>query len=53
VIACDTDKNLAEGGYEPTPSELAGIDRGLRDAAEGRFATDEQVKVARAKLRSA
>jgi antitoxin component HigA of HigAB toxin-antitoxin module len=29
-----------------TPKELAGIGRGLKDAREGRFATDEQVKAA-------
>ena len=37
--------------YEATPEELAGIDRGLRAAAEGRFATDQQVEAMFAKLR--
>jgi hypothetical protein len=37
--------------YDATPDELAAIDRGLRDAAEGRFATDEQVKKVFAKYR--
>ena len=32
--------------YHATPEELAGIERGLKDAHEGRFATDEQVKAA-------
>jgi hypothetical protein len=36
-----------------TASELAGIDRGLRAADEGRFATDEQVEAALARLRDA
>ena len=52
-IARDIDDNLGKGDYEPTPAELAGIDRGLRDAAEGRFATDAQVDAALAKLRGA
>ena len=52
-IARDIDDNLGKGDYEPTPAELAGIDRGLRDAAGGRFATDAQVDAALAKLRGA
>jgi hypothetical protein len=52
-IARDIDENLGKGDYEPTPAELAGIDRGLRDAAEGRFAVDAQVDAALAKLRGA
>ena len=52
-IARDIDESLGKGDYEPTPSELAGIDRGLRDAAEGRFATERQVDAAFAKLRGA
>jgi len=39
------------GTYDATPDELKAIDRGLRDAAEGRFATDEQVKKVFAKYR--
>jgi predicted transcriptional regulator len=52
-IARDIDESLAKGEYEPTPAELAGIDRGLRDAAEGRFATEKNVDAALAKLRGA
>ena len=37
--------------YEPTDEESAGIERGLRDAAEGRFATDAEVAAAFAKFR--
>ncbi len=51
-IARDIDESLAKGEYEPTPAELAGIDRGLRDAADGRFATDAQAEAAFVKLRS-
>jgi predicted transcriptional regulator len=50
-IARDIEENLNKGDYEPTEAELAGIDRGLQAAAEGRFATDEQVEAALARLR--
>jgi predicted transcriptional regulator len=50
-IALDIDATLKDGTYEPTPEELEGIDRGLRDAAEGRFASDEEVEAAFAKFR--
>jgi hypothetical protein len=52
-IARDIDESLSKGEYEPTLAELAGIDRGLRDAADGRFASDKQVDAALAKLRGA
>lgn len=52
-IARDIEDSLGKGEYEPTPGELAGIDRGLRDAADRRFATDAQVEAALAKLRGA
>ena len=33
---------METGGHtQATPEELAGIERGLKDAREGRFATDE------------
>ncbi len=50
-IALDIDAGLKDVVYEPTPDELEGIDRGLRDAAEGRFATDAEVEAAFAKFR--
>jgi len=52
-IARDIEESLSKGDYEPTEAELAGINRGLRAAAEGRFATDEEVEAALAKLRGA
>ena len=52
-IALDIDAGLKGGVYYPTPEELAGIDRGLRDAEQGRFATDEEVEQAFAKFRGA
>jgi predicted transcriptional regulator len=50
-IARDIDAELKDGVYHPTPEELAGIDRGLRDAEQGRFATEEEVEAAFAKFR--
>ena len=50
-FAIELDTGLKGGEYEPTPEELAGIDRGLRAAAEGRFATDSQVEAVFAKFR--
>jgi predicted transcriptional regulator len=47
----DLDAGFKDGDYEPTAEELAGIERGLRDAAEGRFATPQQVETAFAKFR--
>jgi predicted transcriptional regulator len=52
-IAHDIEESLSKGDYEPTEEELTGIDRGLRAAAEGRFATDEEVEAALVKLRGA
>ena len=42
-IVREIERELAGGVYSATASELAGIDRGLRDSAEGRFATLEQL----------
>jgi predicted transcriptional regulator len=50
-IALDIDAALKDVVYEPTAAELEGIDRGLRDAAEGRFATDVEVEATFAKFR--
>jgi predicted transcriptional regulator len=50
-IALDIDANLNDLIYEPTDEELAGIDRGLRDAEQGRFATEAEVEAAFAKFR--
>jgi predicted transcriptional regulator len=52
VIARDTDESQSKGEYQPTQEELAGIDRGLRDAAEDHFATEEKIEAALAKLRA-
>ncbi len=50
-IALDIDAGLKDGIYYPTPEELAGVDRGLRDADQGRFASEEEVEQAFAKFR--
>jgi hypothetical protein len=50
-FALEIDAGFKDGEYEPAPEELAGIDRGLRAAAEGRFATDHQVEAVFAKFR--
>jgi predicted transcriptional regulator len=50
-FAIELDAGFKDGEYEPTPEEIAGIDRGLRAAAEGRFASDREVEAMLAKLR--
>jgi hypothetical protein len=49
-LALEIDAGLKGGEYEPTPEELAGIDRGLRAANERRFATEEKVEAVFAKF---
>ena len=50
-FALDLDGGFKGGDYEPTAEEMAGIDAGLRCAAEGRFATPQQLEAAFAKFR--
>jgi hypothetical protein len=52
-IAFEIDAELKGGAYRATSEELAGIDRGLRAANEGRFATDEEVEAVFVKRRGA
>jgi hypothetical protein len=40
-----------DGPYHATPEELEGIDRGVKAANEGRFATDEEVEAVFARFR--
>jgi predicted transcriptional regulator len=49
-LALDIDAALRDVPYKPTNEELAGIDRGLRDADQGRFATEAEVEEAFAKF---
>ena len=50
-IVAEIEAELNESPYQPTPAELLGVERGLRDAAEGKFATPEQVEAVFAKFR--
>jgi hypothetical protein len=43
-LALEIETELKGGHYRATPDELLGIDRGLQDAAEGKFATEKQVE---------
>ena len=51
-LALDIDAGLKDVVYEPSADELAGIDRGLRDAGEGRFASEAEVEEAFVRFRS-
>ena len=50
-IALEIDAGLRGGTYHATSEELKGIDRGLKAAREGRFATYEEVQAIIAKHR--
>jgi predicted transcriptional regulator len=50
-FALELDAGLKNGEYQPTSEELAGIDRGLRATAEGRFAGEHEVEAVFAKFR--
>jgi predicted transcriptional regulator len=52
-IALEIDARLKSRNYHATTEELAGIDRGLKAAREGRFATEAQVEAVFAKHRRA
>ena len=47
------EEELAGGEYHPTPEELAGIDRGIKAAEAGQFATAEEMEETWAKFRNA
>jgi hypothetical protein len=50
-IALEIEGELEGGVYHASQEELAGIDRGLKAAREGRFATDQDVESVFAKHR--
>jgi hypothetical protein len=50
-LAAEIDSEVTGGAYKPTPTELVGIDRGLRDAENGRFASESEVDALFAKYR--
>lgn len=51
-LALEIEAAFSGKDYQPTQDEIAGIDRGLLAAREGRFATDQEVEAVLAKLRS-
>lgn len=53
ALAVEIDARLKGGAYHANPDELEGIDRGLKAAREGRFATDEEVEAVLARHRRA
>jgi hypothetical protein len=52
-IALEIEAELKGGVYHASQEELVGIDRGLKAAREGRFATDQDVESIFAKHRRA
>ncbi len=50
-LVLEIEAELGEGAYRATPEELSGIDRGLRDAAEGKFASEQEVEAVFARYR--
>jgi predicted transcriptional regulator len=52
-IVLEIEAGLCAGVYHATPMELEGIDRGLKAARDGRFATDDQVSQVIQKFRPA
>ena len=51
AIARDLDAGVRGDVYYPTTEEIAGIERGLRAADEGRFATEQEVEAVFSKYR--
>ena len=51
LIAREIEAELSAGDYRAAPDELRGIDRGLRDSAEGKFVSEAQVEAVFAKRR--
>ena len=43
AIGHEIEAALTAGIYHPTAAELEGIDRGLKDLEEGRFASDAEI----------
>jgi hypothetical protein len=51
AFARELDAGVNGDEYPPTAEELAGIDRGLRDADAGRFAAEAEIEAAFTKFR--
>lgn len=50
-VASEIEAELSAGTYHPTANELRAVDRGLREAAEGKFVSDADVEAVFAKHR--
>lgn len=50
-VALEIEKELHQGTYTATPGEMAGIERGLKEAEQGLFASDAEVEAVFAKYR--
>ena len=50
-VVSEIEASIKAGTYRATPSELLGIDRGLREAAEGKFVSSAEVEATFAKYR--
>jgi predicted transcriptional regulator len=50
-LAREIEAELSAGVYRASADELRGIDRGLRDAADGKFAGEDEVEAVFAKHR--
>jgi hypothetical protein len=50
-LVTEIEADIGAGAYRPSTEELRGIDRGLRDAEQKKFATDEEVETTFAKYR--
>lgn len=50
-LAAEIEAELGQGAYRASPEELAGIDRGLSDSAEGNFVTEAEVETVLVKRR--
>jgi predicted transcriptional regulator len=51
LLAREIEAELAGGTYRASAAEMQGIERGLRDAAEGRFVSEADVEATFAKYR--
>jgi predicted transcriptional regulator len=49
--ALEIERELQEGTYTATAEELVGIERGLKEAEQGKFATEAEVEAMLAKYR--
>ncbi len=49
--ALEIERELQENTYSATPEEVAAIERGLKEAEQGLFATDAEVAAVLAKYR--